>query len=202
MLPLVSDARISHGYKGPRKERTMKYKSLGLTVLLAFAGSALVQTQFSGSLFAASTARKWAGSHPFVGTWKLNVAKSKPTGPPPTPKELTLIVEEVGDQSTVTIKGTNVDGSTISLKETFPSAGGGPVQFLEGGPPPGTSFSSTAEPFKAGSGTVDFTDTMDGKVIATHHGVVSADGKSFRLIEKGTDPQGKKYESVQVWDRT
>jgi hypothetical protein len=42
---------------------------------------------------------------------------------------------------------------------------------------------------------------MDGKVIQTHRGVVSADGKSFRLIEKGTDPQGKKYGSVQVWDK-
>jgi len=143
----------------------------------------------AGSLFAAD---------PFVGTWKLSIAKSKLTGPPPQPKELTLIIEAAGDQAAVTIKGSTVDGSPISVKETFPRTGG-PVQFLEGGPPPG--ISSTLAKTKADSSTVDFTDTMDGKVIQTHHGVVSADGKSFHLIEKGTDPQGKNYESVEVWDK-
>jgi hypothetical protein len=143
----------------------------------------------AGSLF---------GADPFVGTWKLNIAKSKLAGPLPLPKELTLTIEVAGGQATVTTKGTTVDGSPISAKDTFPRTGG-PVQHLEGGPPPG--ISSTFAKTKADSGTADLTDTKDGKVIQTTHVVVSADGKSFRLIVKGTDPQGKKYESVEAWDK-
>jgi hypothetical protein len=142
----------------------------------------------AGSLFAAN---------PFVGTWKLNVAESKFGGPNPAPKELIAVAEVAGDQVTVTEKGTAADGSPISVKFTHPETGG-PVHFLEGAPP---GVSSVYAKRKADSGVFDSTDTKDGKVIETTHAVVSADGKSFRETIKGTDPQGKKFESVAVWDK-
>jgi hypothetical protein len=142
----------------------------------------------AGSLFAAN---------PYAGSWKLNIAKSKFAGPDPAPKELTLVVEEAGDQVTVTGKGTAADGSPISWKYTTPGTGG-PVQFLEGATP---GVSTVFAKRKADSGIADSTDTKDGKVIQTAHSVVSADGKSFRGTIKGTDPQGNKFESVTVWDK-
>jgi hypothetical protein len=137
----------------------------------------------AGSLFAAD---------PFVGTWKLNVAKSKHGGGPlPAAKEEAIVVAVADGQFTVTVTGTAVDGSPISMKYTVPRTGG-PVQFLEGGPPPGSGIASTLAKRKADSNTVDSTDTKDGKVSETSHTVVSADGKSLRGTAKGIDPQGKK----------
>jgi hypothetical protein len=142
----------------------------------------------AGSLFAAD---------PFAGTWKLDVAKSKFAGPNPAPKEETLVIEVAGDQATVTIKGTAADGSPISIKYTVPRTGG-PVQYLEGGPP---GVSSVFAKRRADSGIGDSTDTKDGKVIRTTRAVVSTDGKSMRGTIKGTDAQGKKFETVDVWDK-
>jgi hypothetical protein len=51
---------------------------------------------------------------------------------------------------------------------------------------------------KADSDVVDGTATKDGKVIATTHAVVSADGQSFRLTISRTDARGKKVESVEA----
>ena len=66
------------------------------------------------------------------------------------------------------------------------------------GAPPGT-FPVLAKR-KADSGIVDTTEKI-GKVIQTTHAVVSTDGKSMRATTKGTDAQGKKFESVEVWDK-
>ena len=147
---------------------------------------------FAGSLFAAE---------PFVGTWKLNVAKSKHGGGPlPEEKEETMVVAVVDGQFAVTVNGTAVDGSPISMKYTVPTTGG-PVQFLEGGPPAGSGITSTLKKRKADSNTVDSADAKDGKVYETVHTVVSADGKSVHSIANGIDPQGKKYVNIGVSDK-
>jgi hypothetical protein len=39
------------------------------------------------------------------------------------------------------------------------------------------------------------------KVVLTAHVVFSADGKSRTVTTKGTDAQGKKYESTAVYDK-
>jgi hypothetical protein len=148
----------------------------------------------AGSLFAAD---------PFVGTWKFNAAKSKLAkheGAAPREKESTTVVAVVDGQFKVTSTGTSVDGSPISVKYTVPRTGG-PIQWLEGGPPPGSGITSTQAKTKADSNTIDATNEKDGKVYETMHFVVSADGKSMRVITKGTDPQGKKYEDVGVCDK-
>jgi hypothetical protein len=140
----------------------------------------------AGSLFAAD---------PFVGTWKLDIAKSKFAALDPAPKDETAVIEVSGDQATVTFRGTAGDGSPISIKYTIPETGG-PAQFLEGG---SSVISLVFAKRKADSRIADSTTTKDGKVVSTSHNVVSADGKSFRGIGTNIDPQGKKSESVVVW---
>jgi hypothetical protein len=143
----------------------------------------------TGSLFAAD---------PFLGTWKLNIAKSKYTGANPAPKDITIVVETHGDQVMVSGKGTAADGSPISIKYMVPETGG-TVQYSEGGPPAGVSVVAAKK--KADSPVFDATNTKDGKVIEKGHAVVSADGKILRNTVKGTDPQGKPFESMEVWDK-
>jgi len=51
------------------------------------------------------------------------------------------------------------------------------------------------------SHTSDFTLKKDGKVVATVHRVVSADGKTLTVNNKGTHADGKSYDDTLVFDR-
>jgi hypothetical protein len=51
------------------------------------------------------------------------------------------------------------------------------------------------------SHTSDFTLTKGGKVVGTVHRVVSADGKTLTVNNKGTHPDGKRYEDTLIFDR-
>src|SRR5437879_914713 len=64
----------------------------------------------------------WAAD-PFVGTWKLNVAKSHyKTGTPP--KEQTLAISESGEDQDMTVSLTTADGNAITYHFTAPMKGG------------------------------------------------------------------------------
>jgi hypothetical protein len=51
---------------------------------------------------------------PQVGTWKLDVAKSK-YSPGPPPKEITLTIESQPDGLKFTIVGTDAEGKPVQL---------------------------------------------------------------------------------------
>src|SRR6266699_1767749 len=56
---------------------------------------------------------------PFVGTWKMNVAKTKyKVGT--APKEQTVTISETGSEMSVKVEGTAADGSKILLSYTMP----------------------------------------------------------------------------------
>lgn len=135
---------------------------------------------------------------PFVGTWKLNLAKSKPAPAPPgmAVKEETMIIHAISERYEVTRKGTHENGSTFSIRESFPQAGG-PITFSEGGPPAGTS--QTAQ--KLNDSTSDFIMTRERKVVSTIHATVSANLKTLRIETRSVDAQGKPVHSVAVLDR-
>ena len=132
----------------------------------------------------------WAAD-PFVGTFKLNLAESKwPSSPP---KELTVVVAYQGDDYLVTGTGTDAAGRPISVKYTFPKKGG-PIAYTEGGPTSGTSATATVK--KTDDFTLDFTTTLDRKVISTVHVAVAKGGKTVTSTVKGTDG-----DRVEVYDR-
>ena len=60
---------------------------------------------------------------PYVGTWKMNVPKSKYTGSA-RPAEQTVTITRVGTDLDHRVAGTAADGSKISAHFTIPSAGG------------------------------------------------------------------------------
>src|SRR5580700_4132112 len=68
-----------------------------------------------GSGFAAHAATM---SDPAIGTWVLNVEKSKFT-PGPEPKSQTRTYTQTADGVTLTISGVAADGSTMSGTSTF-----------------------------------------------------------------------------------
>src|SRR4051794_31902358 len=75
-----------------------------------------------------------AADNPFVGTWKLNKAKSKGT-PGTLSKEVTVVFEAVGDQIKRTVTGIDPDGEPLNMSSTI--AWDGKEHKVEGpkGPP-------------------------------------------------------------------
>jgi hypothetical protein len=151
--------------------------------LLEFAG--IVVVVFASGVLLAQ-------SNPFVGTWKLNPAKSKVTSSA-SPKEETLTVQMVGDQRQVTVNGTAADGSSIWIKYETP-ARGGPGKILGG-------------PLDAVSGKLIDDNSYEtslmkgGKEMLHHRLVVSKDGKTMRVTGEGTDAQGKPVSGVEVFEK-
>jgi hypothetical protein len=139
----------------------------------------------------------WA-QDPNVGTWKLNIAKSKfAPSTEAAVKEEMAIIREVGDQWEITFTGKRVDGSSISTKATRPRQGG-VVKFLTTGSEGDNeqSIDTVVEP-----GDWYHTSLQNGKQVEVIHGIVSKDGKTMRQITKGTDAQGKAYEAVEVYEK-
>jgi hypothetical protein len=133
-----------------------------------------------------------AQNNPFVGTWKLNVAKSTDTGA--FPKEETLTVQLVGDQRRVTIHGTATSGSPISFKYEVPDKGGA-GKVLAGGPYDGVSGK------RINDNTREVSYLKGGKEVLELRTVVSKDGNTMRLTVEGTDVQGKPFSGVAVFEK-
>jgi len=153
---------------------------------------------FVCSLFLALAGLLSGADDQFAGTWKLNVAKSKPAPSPPGKalKDETMVVQETSSTAAVTLSGNREDGSAVLTKYNTPT-GGGPVTYTENGPPAGVSVVTK----RINDRTVDFITTRDGKEVSTNHVTVSPDGKTMRLSVKGMDAQGKPVQSVLVFER-
>ena len=78
----------------------------------------------------------------------------------------------------------------------MPTAGG-TENFTEGGPPAGTTVVGK----RVDTNTYDTTSTMNGKQVGTSRVVVSADGKTLTLTQKGVDEKGKAFRNVEIYDR-
>jgi hypothetical protein len=152
--------------------------------LLVFATLIFMTVAASGLLL--------AQSNPFVGTWKLNLAKSKDTGA--FPKEETLTVQLVGDQRQVTIKGTATNGSPVSFKYEVPDKGGA-GKVLAGGPYDGVSGK------RIDDNTREVSYMKGGKEVLQLRTAVSKDGNTMRLTVEGTDSLGKPFSGLAVFEK-
>lgn len=134
----------------------------------------------------------WAASNPFMGTWKLNEAKSKIAAG--TAKNMTVVYEAAGDQIKATVDGLDADGKPMHNEWTGKFDG---KDYAVTGDP-----SSDARAAKMiDDHTVELTVKKGGKVTATGKNVVSADGKTRTLNTTGTDAKGNKFKNVAVYDK-
>ncbi len=126
------------------------------------------------------------------GTWKLNVAKSKFSGT--APKSATRVYTESADGTTLDQKMVGADGKEMSLRVTLTYDG--KPHPITGNPDVDSGTGKTID-----AHTTDFTLTKGGKVVGTVHRVVSADGKTLTVNNKGTHPDGKTYDDTLVFDK-
>lgn len=132
-------------------------------------------------LAAVASARVIAESNPLLGTWKLNVAKSKYTGSP-APKEMTRTVAADGDSVKYTYAGTAADGSSISYGFTVKYDG--KDYPMTGSAPGGVDMIAIK---RINANTYEATQKKAGKVTANTKVEISKDGKVTTITSKGTD---------------
>jgi len=153
----------------------MKARAIVLTLALSIAGAAVC--------FAADA---------FMGTWKLNEAKSKIGAG--SPKNTTVVYEAAGDSVKVTTDGTDGDGK--------PSHGVWTGKFDgKDYPVTGDPSTDTRSYKKVDDHTLTFINKKGDKVTISGRGVVSADGKTRTVTITGTDSKGAKFTTTAVYDK-
>ncbi len=153
----------------------MKARATVLTLALCFVGAAVC--------FAADG---------FMGTWKLNEAKSKlALG---APKNTTVVYEAVGDDVKVTVDGTDSDGKPTHNEWTGKFDG-------KDYPVTGDPSSDARSYKKIDDHTLELAVKKGGKVTTSGRVVLSADGKTRTVTTSGTDAKGNKVSSTAVYDK-
>jgi hypothetical protein len=146
-------------------------------------------------LSAVAAATVAAQSNPLVGTWKLNVAKSK-FSPGPGPKSLTRTVVADGDGVKYTFEGTAADGTALAY--SFSVHFDGKDNPVTGAMPGGVDAISAK---RTDANTYEATTKKGGKVIGSSKVTVSADGKTTTVDAKGTNAKGEATHDVSVYDK-
>jgi hypothetical protein len=128
----------------------------------------------------------------YMGTWKLNEAKSKiPAG---APKNNTVVYVQAGDSIKVTVDG--VDGMGKPAHNEWTGKFDGKDYPLMGDPQ-----SDTRSYKKIDDHTTELVNKKGGKPTLTARIVIAADGKSRTVTATGVDAKGNKIEVVAVYDK-
>jgi hypothetical protein len=135
-----------------------------------------------------------SAADPFVGTYKLNPAKSRMSGGT-VAKALTLVIAEEGDNLIITTNGTNGEGGAIAGKISAPKKGGD-VRVLEGKP----AYDS-ATVTRTSSNAVQMVTMRQGKEGVRVQMTLSPDGKVLTRTVKGTNASGQQVDGVSVLER-
>lgn len=131
-----------------------------------------------------------------VGTWKLNLEKSK-FAAGMAPKSLTRTVAVDGDSVKYTFEGQGPDGAAVSYGFTA-KYDGKDYEVTGSGMPFGADHLSIK---KLNSHQFSAVLKKDGKVVANSSTTVSHDGKTTTLTSKGTDAKGNPVKSTSVFDK-
>ena len=142
------------------------------------------------SLAASMTALAQDSTHSVVGTWTLNVAKSK-YNPGPAPKSETRTYEATPDGVRMTSHVESADGQSQTVTVTF-KADGKPY------PETGNPRVDTVKVTRVNARESRATEMRDGKVVGYMTRILSRDGKVMTMTFNMIDPKGH---DVRVYDR-
>jgi hypothetical protein len=134
-----------------------------------------------------------AQTDPLIGTWRLNVAKSKfDPGPPPMAE--TRIYEAFGNgiKSTQTRVEAGGNKSTISYSALYD---GKDYPYM------GSPDADTIALRRVDANTIEATLKKSGKVTLNVKAVMSADRKTRTLTMSGTNAKGQRVNNVTIWER-
>jgi hypothetical protein len=134
------------------------------------------------------------GVDPWIGTWKVNVAKSKyDPGPPPNSSTHKFEVSEGGFVKH-TIDTVNAQGQTSHTEVSAKFDG-------KDYPVRGAQPNNTRSFKRIDDRTFEVTNKTDGKVTNTVREVVSRDGKTKTGTQTGKTAQGQPVNNTIVFDK-
>jgi hypothetical protein len=128
-----------------------------------------------------------------LGTWELNLAKSK-YSPGPAPKSQTRTYEAVGEAVKYTAKGVDAEGKPTLVEYTASYDG-------KDYPITGSPDADTISLKRIDDHTSEATQKKAGKVVLTVKRVISTDGKVLTTTASGTNSKGQAFKNVVVFDR-
>jgi hypothetical protein len=129
----------------------------------------------------------------FVGTWKLNAAKSK-YSPGPTPKSQTAVIDAVDGGMKVVSDRVEADGKTVHFEWTAKFDG---KDYAVKGDP----ARDTVSVKKIDEYNLEITSKKAGKVTTMIKAVYAKDGKTRVETVTGTNAQGQPVNNVTAWDK-
>ena len=157
--------------------------------------SSVISVVLLGMLWAVggSTRTAFAQSDPAIGSWKLNVAKSK-YAPGPAPKSQVVTISATGKGIRVVAKGVDGDGKAINTEYTASYDGRDyPVLF--------NLVYDSISLKRIDANTSELERKKGGKVVQSARRTISADGKTMTVSTTGADDHGRKVDNVAVFDR-
>jgi hypothetical protein len=128
-----------------------------------------------------------------VGTWKLNLAKSK-YQQGQAPKSTMLVYEAAGAGIKVTVDSVTADGSKLHYGYTANYDG-------KDVPVVGNPNADMSARTRVNATTTKLVNKKGGKILSTVTLVVSADGKTLTITTTGKDAKGQNADSVAVYDK-
>ena len=129
-----------------------------------------------------------------VGTWKLNLAKSK-YSPGPAPKSQTLKIEAWGDDGLkYAADGVGADGKPTHAE--FQAKYDGKDYAFKGNPDADMLAYKRID-----ANNLEATTKLKGKVTLRAKVVVSADGKTRTVTQMGTNAQGQAVNITSVYEK-
>jgi hypothetical protein len=143
---------------------------------------AVVSFAVSVALWSAAAQSQAQAADPLVGTWTLDIAKST-FSPGPPPKSITITFSETADGVKIVSDIVLPDGKPVHEENTAKTDG-------KDYPVTGSPFVDAISLTKKGNARTQVSK-KDGKIVMTYDGVLSADGKTFTVQMKGTDPKGQ-----------
>lgn len=131
----------------------------------------------------------------WLGTWKLNLAKSKYQPATGAPKSQTVKQEAVPGGMKSTVDGMDAQGKPIHTEVT--AMFDGKSTAVTGAPDANT----TRVYKRIDTRTYEFVTSVAGKVTTTTRSVVAADGKSRTVTTTGKNAQGQTVNNVAVYEK-
>jgi len=136
------------------------------------------------------------GADNSIGTWKVNIAKSKYTPAPIPLKSLTAVREAAPGGVKVTTSGERTDGTVINASYTAKYDGSAAAVAGTGSPYDSVSVKQV----NANTFTYEAKLT-NGKYHASGRTVISKDGKTMTSTASGMDANGAEMKLTLVYDK-
>jgi hypothetical protein len=144
------------------------------------------------ALFALSTS---AATDPFIGTWTLNVNKSK--YPPGTlPRQMVIHMEAAGDG--IRYRSETIDAGGRTSTAEYIAGYDGKEAIVTGG----VGLLLPVSLKRVDSNTVEASYMRGFQVVATSRRVVSKSGRMMTVTTISKDKDGKSTTNIGIYDRT